>query len=267
MLVASMVISFGSFAYATEKPATPPSISTQSEVNKDTGKGFSEVEVTAEVTQLNVTVPSVLPIDFDDNGNPTVAENAFIINKSYGPVQVNDVSVSSASGWTLQGTDYSFNTDKIGSKNYTVTIDGKGFTPAENGARGEGYNIEDGNNLKPKIDGINDSDTDKRHFVYSGKISPQSTAIESSREAIANVTFNIGWVEAEVRALNIAPSKTAIQNIFFEPDGTMGADVGNQIQLNTVSFYSDETPSLLSHCIASGAFVTSFLTSSGFAAK
>lgn len=157
------------------------------------GTGSSLVKVTAEATQMTVTVPAVLPISVDKVGHVTVANDAKVINKSYGAVKVTDLQAASKPGWTLQAANHNFSADKVGTKNYTISIDGKAADAGNSGA------IEVSTALGAQIDGatFNAGGTltapTERGFSYDGKISAQKTALTDAE--VSTVTFTIDWAE------------------------------------------------------------------------
>lgn len=152
----------------------------------DNGEGTSEVVVTAEATQMTVTVPISLPASVDAQGNVAVASNAKIVNKSYAPVEVNRVvNVSAAEGWTSQDDAYDFSKDNLGTKNFLFVINGTGNSK---GAQTYLKEIEEGKTI---LDGINDTDTDEYAFTYDVKISGQREALSNVK--VADVVFTITW--------------------------------------------------------------------------
>lgn len=157
------------------------------------GSGSSLVKVTAEATQMTVTVPAILPISVDDTGTVTVATDAKVINKSYGAVKVTNLSAASNGSWTLQAYDHNFMADKVGTKNYTVSIDGNPADPTNSGA------IEVSAALGAQIDGAEFSSAGalttatERGFTYTGRISAQKTAL--TNEEISTITFTVDWSE------------------------------------------------------------------------
>ena len=150
------------------------------------GTGASTVQVTAEATQMTVTVPTILPMSVDAQGVTTTADDAKVINKSYGAVEVQGLKVAAKEGWTLVGHDHDFSADKVGAKNFSMDVDG------EHAAANDGVTAVS-SALGAQIDGLNDGDTDERTFSYDGKISAQKTALTNTE--IATVTFTIDWAD------------------------------------------------------------------------
>lgn len=157
------------------------------------GTGSSLVKVTAEATQMTVTVPAILPISVDETGAVTTATDAKVANKSYGAIVVTDLKADSKPGWTLQNANHNFSADKVGTKNYSVSIDGKAADAGNAGA------IEVSTALGAQIDGAafdvsgNLTAATERGFAYDGKISAQKTALTA--EEVSTITFTIDWSE------------------------------------------------------------------------
>lgn len=155
--------------------------SAQHDINTTTGEGTSEVVVTAEATQMTVTVPVSLPASVDAQGSVTVASNAKIINKSYAPVSVDgNPAIQAATGWTAKASDYDFAKDNIGTKNFAFSINDNASTAA-NAPMGS----------SPVLDGINDTDSDEYAFTYDVKLSGQREALTNAK--VADVVFTITW--------------------------------------------------------------------------
>lgn len=151
------------------------------------GTGASTIQVTAEATQMTVTVPTILPMSVDAQGNTTVATDAKVVNKSYGAVEVQALQVTGKNSWTLVGYDHDFTADKVGSKNFALDVDGEHADAANSGA------VAVSTALGAQIDGMNTTDSDERGFSYDGQISPQKVALTDTE--IATVTFTIDWAE------------------------------------------------------------------------
>lgn len=157
------------------------------------GTGSSLVKVTAEATQMTVTVPAVLPVSVDKVGHVTTATDAKVINKSYGAVKVTDLQAASKPGWTLQNATHDFAADKVGTKNYSISIDGKAADADNSGA------IEVSTALGAQIDGAAFNAAGalttptERGFSYNGQISAQKTALTDAE--VSTVTFTIDWAE------------------------------------------------------------------------
>lgn len=152
------------------------------------GAGDSEVLLTVEEgAMFNVTVPMNLAISVDKNGDVTVADNAKVVNLSHGQVQVTNVEIAGANGWSTVDFDTDMTKEKVGTKklgfkinNDVTTSDGSlSFTQAN----------------FPVMDGANDSDSDEMAITYDAKLPAQKTAIEGSK--VADVTFTVDWYEAE----------------------------------------------------------------------
>lgn len=181
-LAAAMVFGMFSTAIAADLSADTGG---RNDVTGNAGTSIVQIEQAA-ATQMTVTVPAILPISVDAQGAVTKATDAKVVNKSYGAVEVQDLAVANATGWTLVAGDHDFSKDKVGTKNYMLKIDGNAFDATTKKAAVSAA-------LGAQIDGINASDSDERPFSYDAAISAQKTALSS--EAIGTVTFTIDWAE------------------------------------------------------------------------
>lgn len=143
------------------------------------GKATSLVTVDAEPVQMTVTVPSVLPATVDAKGTVTVATDAKVINKSFGPVTVTAIKAEPVSPWQLVGSDYNFAAAKVNSKLVQVSIEGN--------AAGTDGNVPMNSNWVIFGNG-------KSHpFDYDIRIPAQRTALADA--SLSNVVFTVDWYE------------------------------------------------------------------------
>ena len=153
-------------------------------ITTDGGSSTVPVELTVTTATFSVTGPTALPVTVDGTGTVTTADNVYIENNSHGAVKVTNMTIEGVGDWVICNYDSTDMTkEKAGAKKIAMMINGDKttaddtitFTPAN----------------FPKMDGANDSDTDKLKITYSAKLPAQITEI--TKETIANVVFVVGW--------------------------------------------------------------------------
>ena len=155
-----------------------------SQANAETAT--SDVHLTAEAIEYRVSVPSILPVTVDKKGVVTVATDAKIVNESAGAVQVKNVTVSPASGWTLRDyASYDIASTPVGSKTLAMKINNCGTTDG-------GFDFVESNfNV---ISGADPNTTDDELLLnYDVKVAARKDNVTNVE--IAVVTFTIGWYE------------------------------------------------------------------------
>ena len=154
-------------------------------ITTDGGTGSAVVELTAEAPTFSVTVPTSLTVDIDGMGNVTVANNAKIVNDSYGAVKVTDVTVIGGDEWTAVDYETDMSKEIVGKKIF-------GFNINDSATNAGGDFVFDQASF-PVIDGRNDTDSDELAVSYDVKLPAQRDAVAGAN--IATVTFTIGWYE------------------------------------------------------------------------
>lgn len=160
-----------------------PAFATNIEVS---GSGTDvPVELTTEAATFSVTVPTALPINVDAAGVVSVANDAKIINNSYGSVIVSNMTIAGANDWaTVDFDTMDVASIKVGTKEVAMTINNDKTTGADT--------ITFTQENFPVIGGATaDDTTDELPIVYDAKVPAQSTAISDT--TIATVVFTVGW--------------------------------------------------------------------------
>ena len=132
-------------------------------------------------TTFKVQVPTVLPYDVDEDGNVTVADNAKIHNLCNGQVDVTAVRAETQNGWAIVANGTDFKTVPVGSKQFTMTLNGDNFPASSAGTS----NLTLGS-AWTTINGL-----DEMALPYSGDFAVQSSPIDGAY--IANVIFTVAW--------------------------------------------------------------------------
>lgn len=131
---------------------------------------------------FSATVPTAFTIYTDGQNNVTTADDAKIINYSNRKLQVTNVSMEPANGWTIKDdTTYDPSKDKVDMKNLSMTINGE--TTIET----EPYITYDAANW-PIIPESRTEDGEALVLPYTAKVSPQSGRLN---EIPAYVTFRL----------------------------------------------------------------------------
>ena len=185
-------------------------------VGSKTGTGDVPVELTQEASNFSVTVPTVLPVDIAADGTVTVSTDNKIINNSYGPIEIREVSVIPQNDWNLVDFETDFKTKEVNLKEFgfqlndtNVEVSGDCFTTFE---------------VIPGNSEIN--------FSYDANVATQKHALEDIE--IAQVVFVVGWQNA-VQGYNIIPLEDII-----DENGIAQMAVGQSVDLEAVAFYSED---------------------------
>lgn len=155
------------------------------EITTDGGESAVPVPLTAEAATFSVTVPVSLPISVDAAGVVTVSNETKIVNNSYGAVKVTDMTIAAQNSWaTVDFDTANMAAEKVGSKKLAMVINNQKTTGADKLTTFSEANF-------PRLEGVNDTDSDELPIVYDAKVPAQATALTD--ETVANVTFVIGW--------------------------------------------------------------------------
>jgi murein DD-endopeptidase MepM/ murein hydrolase activator NlpD len=68
-----------------------------SAISDNGGTGLSPVNLAVETTNFDIIIPINLPISVAADGTVTVANDAKIVNNSYGPVVINNIKLTTNS--------------------------------------------------------------------------------------------------------------------------------------------------------------------------
>ncbi len=191
LLALAMVLGMSAFAFAD---ATTTTVG---------GNATSQLVLDAQVAHFSVTVPTKLPVQLSDTGVVTVADDAKIINASSAQIQVTNIAVTPAAGWTHIAftSEADFRTKPVNANQFALEL----------GATAAG--LEDSYTALTATGGIvgtaiNGSTAGTEFpFVYAALVSPVSTAIgtysatvnagdTATGTAIADIVFTVGWVTA-----------------------------------------------------------------------
>ena len=122
-------------------------------------------------TKMSVTVPTVLPIAVGTDGTVSTATDAKIVNNSFGAVQVANVSIEAAQGWSLAafGDKATLAHEKVNANKF-------------------GFSLRLGDGEKKMTD---DKNASKQTLLTDAIVTPVSEAVTNT--AIASVLFIIAW--------------------------------------------------------------------------
>lgn len=138
------------------------------------------VSIDMQATTFSVTVPTSLPITVDSNGNITTATDAKIINNSFGPVIMSNISITGLNDWVT--VDYGLlipSLEKVGSKKIAFIVNNQKTTGADT------FDSFNQSNFQ-SIQG-----SGEQQIVYNAKVTPQATTLTDA--TVASVIFTIRW--------------------------------------------------------------------------
>jgi len=170
----------------------------------DMGSREVPVIVSAEAGRFSVSVPTVLPVEVDILGNVYCANSgiARIVNNSSGPVEVTNVSLDSANGWTLVPFETDYSSVKTSSKQFGFKLQGANV-PTTGICDTSGFGIIPGN--------------ESIAINYDATVATQSTAITTA-ETMAYVIFVVGWAQSSTIV-------TRTQKIMMGAERTLKVDI------------------------------------------
>jgi hypothetical protein len=175
------------------------------------GTGQSPVNLTMEETNFDITVPVSLPISVSADGIVTVANDAKIINNSYGPIVVDNLKLTASSGWQLANYNDDYKSKKVNSKDLGFKINNEEVQT-------------DGTVTMTETDWPSIAGHGNLPITYNGKLSARSTPISGVQAATAEFLFD--WDDGSVR--------------FQQSDVTLGKT--STYQLNTLGTGIAATP-------------------------
>jgi hypothetical protein len=203
---------------------------------------FTLTNAYADEQIFSVTVPMDLPVNVNEAGVVTTANNATITNNSIAPVKISDVSVIPYNGWSIDDYNNEFRSKKVNTMEIGIILNGYVFS-----SNGELTNFSDTTiNVGSSIP-IN----------YDVKIPAQTTNI--TNENVANIVFTVDWdggppLLHDVSFINgdkgtIIGGETTVTNIL---DGTtisfpntspnQGYEFEHWIDINTNEIKSEASP-------------------------
>lgn len=186
------------------------------------GTGETEATVSQSASTFSVTLPSVLPVYVDAEGEVFVASDVPITNESWGPIEIRSIKVTELGGWSLVDFDEDFSRKKVGKKEFGLALAG---APAD---------ADTG--LVPLTGFSSVPGGGSFTFNYAAKVALQRSAIT---ETMASVVFTVGWLmtDGEVTGYDIQ----SISDLDMYEDAFVLSQ-GDSASLNAVAVYSLETP-------------------------
>lgn len=150
------------------------SVDTSSTFPLPGGNYKTPVTLNQEATILDVVVPLSFPVNVDNKGVVTVADNVEVVNNSIGPIKISDISIQSKDDWALSDFDKDYSAERVGLKEFSFKI--------------EGQEISDSITLNKVVNGL-----DKCSIDYDSRVAPQKDSISDSN--IADIVLTINWYE------------------------------------------------------------------------
>lgn len=151
--------------------------------------GNTPVELTAEASVFDVTVPTRIAFHIDSSAHVTCPDDLSIVNRSAGPVEVTDIEVQTGD-WTV--TNYNngdrslLAAEKVGANKLGLAFTPNGGTQIGTTTDGtQSLSVDADEWLVPAADGVLSFDVDAITTAVDGGIADAVTA--------ANVVFTIGW--------------------------------------------------------------------------
>ena len=169
-------------------------LSTFITVNADTissSQNSGKSKVVAEIAPavFSATVPYVLPIAVDADGNVSVADNAEIQNNSNGPINVVGAEISTNNGWEFVNDSVDFKAVPVNTKQLKMKVMGSSLAPS-------------GSVDTSLFDTI--SGQSSISLTYDAETAVQSEAIDG--ENVANALFTVEWDELFMSKATVSKS-------------------------------------------------------------
>ena len=145
--------------------------------------------LTSEAAVLDVLVPTALPVSVSSKGVVSVADNLTIVNKSAAPVDITDISMSVAAGWTLKPyTGWSAASEAINSKMVSFVLNSVETKTLADGS--VDFDYENATQLSMEAAG-DVAGGDSIALVYNAGVTASTTA--TTDESIASITITCDW--------------------------------------------------------------------------
>lgn len=181
-----------------------PAFAADNTVNTVDASTKIPVQVSAEVTTFNVTLPTAFPTTVDKNtGDASSAGTATIKNDSPGSIKVSKIEVEKYGEWKLAAFDTDMSKEKVDSNKIGIQVFPKGGANAAAG----GTALKTQDNAEEKqtlldadgatadewiINGKNATDGSNALTVgYDAKVSPVSTALTNAQ--VATIIVTVAW--------------------------------------------------------------------------
>lgn len=163
------------------------------------------VNISAEATVFDVTVPTAFPVTLDPTtGEVSAADNTVITNQSYGSVKVSNIKVDKADDWKLAAYDTDMSKEEVDANKIGVQIAPKGGAQgaavtgtalATTNANAETQTLLTADAATADEWIINGKDatdgSDKMTLVYKANASAVSAKI--TNKTVANIVVTIAW--------------------------------------------------------------------------
>ena len=192
LLAMAMLVSMGTTAFAGLIPES-------NDIDAPNGSTDVPVELTVTPLSFSVTVPSVLPITVNGEGEVTVADEVKIINNSQGKVEVKSLELTTSDGWSLNTMNSDFANMPVNSKVLGMSFNGKDATE---GNLADTFAVIDANG--------------EQEFTYAANLAPQSEEILGVN--VASAVFTIGWYTE-----NVIPTRKPMFSMIHRPSNTVTA--------------------------------------------
>ena len=190
LLAMAMLVSMGTTAFAGLIPES-------NDIDAPNGSTDVPVELTVTPLSFSVTVPSVLPITVNGEGEVTVADEVKIINNSQGKVEVKSLELTTSDGWSLNAMNSDFANMPVNSKVLGMSFNGKDATE---GNLADTFAVIDANG--------------EQEFTYAANLAPQSEEILGIN--VASAVFTIGWYTE-----NVIPTRKPMFSMIHRPSNTV----------------------------------------------
>ena len=184
--------------------------------------GQTPVSLTTAAAIFNVSVPTVLPVSADSQGNVTVANDVKIANSSWGPIYIAGLAVSSQNSWVIDGYDAStMYAEKVDTHKIAMVINNCKTTSAGSIA----YAVEN----FPRLEGRGGHNW--IGINYNAKLPAQHVALD--KVVPMNVVFTVAWLTAESPSTIPENTNTETYNLAFTSTPT-ALSVGEKSSLTAV---------------------------------
>ena len=196
ILVLCLSLAVSVTAFAAEIDTSGGTGSTPVELTTTNG-GIGGGEDDIAPTKLSVTVPTALPMAMSDDGSVVTATGCKIVNNSYGPVRVKNVTITAANGWhlTAYGDKASLAWEKVDSHKLGFAIRVGGSTWGVTTNDDDTQLLIDGPIVGCYMSGVGNPNGNYANIDYAAIVTPLSSAVTSA--TVATVVFVVEWDAVE----------------------------------------------------------------------
>lgn len=147
------------------------------DINSSGETGNAPITLNVTAATFSVTVPATLAFSVAADGTVTPPTGAKIVNNGNGPVDITNVKLAGANGWSIKAwANDSFKSTPIGTKEMMLKMQGTAF-----GADGT---------YAGSVKGATINGKDNLALTFDADFAEQSGAVNGT---IATITFTIGW--------------------------------------------------------------------------